>query len=225
MLFAMGRNGYAAAFAMISLFLFCAVSACRASSSSDSRATDKAHHVFYLHGKIIEDEGADAVSPKFGPYEYRKIVKAFESRGFFVHSEVRPRNTDPVQYAKKIAKEIEKLRAGGVPSKNIGVVGASKGGVVAVRISALLKDTTLRFVILSGLFKPLLDDSGLKLYGDILSIHDRADTLPIVPEEFFKRSRGLGRHKSIVTKLDLGHGLLYRPLPEWLDPATSWLKE
>ncbi len=41
-----------------------------------------ARDLFYLHGRIVELRGAEAVSPDFGRYEYRKILEALASRGF-----------------------------------------------------------------------------------------------------------------------------------------------
>ena len=32
-------------------------------------------YMFYLHGKIIEDQGLNAVSPEYGPYEYEAILE------------------------------------------------------------------------------------------------------------------------------------------------------
>lgn len=54
--------------------------------------------LFYLHGRIVEEQGAEAVSEQFGPYAYREILQAFSDRGFSVRSEVRE-NTDVHEYA------------------------------------------------------------------------------------------------------------------------------
>lgn len=181
-------------------------------------------YLFYLHGRIVEDMGERPKSARYGYYEYRKILKALADKGFAVKSEIRPKNTDAKLYAEKIAGEIRELQKQGVPSSRITVVGASKGGAIAVHVSGLLRDSKLNFVILAGLFRPLLDDPSLQLYGNVLSIHDDADTFPIVPVAFFERSRNLGRHRAIVTHTGLGHGLLYRPCEEWVEPLVSWAR-
>ena len=31
-------------------------------------------YMFYLHGKILEDQGIPAVSPEFGEYQYKEIL-------------------------------------------------------------------------------------------------------------------------------------------------------
>ncbi len=195
---------------------------CGGETSEKSPAKER--YLFYLHGKIVEDKGIRPKSAQHGYYEYEKIISTLEEKGFTVKSEARPRNTDSKWYAGKVADEIRELIAEGVPPSRITVVGASKGGVIAVHVSNLLKEKSVNFVILAGLFEPLLTDPELRLYGNVLSIHDKADTLPIAPEAFFKRSEGLGRHKSIVTNLGLGHGLLYRPLPSWIEPLCAWVR-
>ena len=61
-----------------------------------------------MHGRIIEDLGADnAISEKFGKYEYKEILRKFESEGFEVISEQRPKDTDVKEYSTKIAVEIK----------------------------------------------------------------------------------------------------------------------
>ena len=36
-------------------------------------------YLFYLHGKIIEDQGIPAISPDYGEYEYEAILDKFLS--------------------------------------------------------------------------------------------------------------------------------------------------
>jgi hypothetical protein len=67
-------------------------------------------------------------------------------------------------------------------------------------------------------------DENLKLYGNVLSIHDRADKLAMTPLLYFERSKGLGQFKKITLRLDVGHGLIYKPYREWLDPFLEWAK-
>jgi hypothetical protein len=181
-------------------------------------------YLFYLHGQIVEGAGPRPRSAEFGYYEYDKIVQTLKDQGFIVKSEIRDKNTDVKTYAAKIADEIRDLVKAGVKPGSITVVGASKGGAIAAHVSSMLAMKDLNFVILAGLFKSLLDDPTLKLYGNILSIHDKADKLPITPKPFFERSRGLGAHEQIITTLNLGHGLLYQPYPEWVVPTVKWAK-
>src|SRR6185436_16418446 len=56
-------------------------------------------YLIYLHGKIVEDQGAAAESPYFGGYKYEAILSAFRNEKFVVMSEVRKPNTDVKEYA------------------------------------------------------------------------------------------------------------------------------
>lgn len=65
-------------------------------------------------------------------------------------------------------------------------------------------------------------DEELKLHGNVLSIHDRSDTASITPSLYFQRSTGLGKFAEIVVDLGVGHGLIYQPRREWLEPLLTW---
>ncbi|MEN8223107.1 MAG: hypothetical protein ABFR36_07585 [Acidobacteriota bacterium] len=179
-------------------------------------------YLFYLHGLIIENGGKRAHHLVHGYYEYEEILKVLKNRGFVVISEARKRGTKVFEYADKIAGQIRSLLKKKVRADHIIVVGASKGGIIAANISNILKNRDMNYVILAGLFKQILKDKGLQLFGNVLSVHDSSDRAPIVPGEFFKRSKGLGKHKQIVTNLQLGHGLLFKPYPQWVNPLVEW---
>ncbi len=182
-------------------------------------------YLFYLHGLIVEEAGIRPKSEEHGYYEYERILLELAGEGFIVISEARKKGTDIKSYAEHIASQIKSLLNSKVPPGNITVVGASKGGVISAYISTILRDKRIRFVILAGLFEKFLPDENLKLYGHVLSIHDRADKQSITPELYFQRSEGLGNFKSIVLCLDIGHGLIYKPYRQWIDPMLNWINE
>jgi hypothetical protein len=177
-------------------------------------------YLFYLHGKIIEDQGVHAVSPDFGEYEYEAILKKLSDYDFIVISEQRPKNTDGAEYAKKVVKQVTVLLKDGVPAANITVVGASKGAGIAIDVSHLLENEEINFVIM-GICNPdevdFLKQNQTNLYGNILSIYDSVDELAGSCQEIFALSegRGLARHDEIVLHVGTGHGILYKPLDEW----------
>jgi hypothetical protein len=186
-------------------------------------------YLFYLHGKIIEDQGLPAVSPDFGEYEYAAILNRFREAGFTVISEVRPKNADANTYAKKVAGQITQLLGAGVPAEQISVVGASKGSYMAIAVSYLLKNERLNFVLLGSCSPdeiPLLEQKQMPLYGNVLSIYDSADNLSGSCADFFTYStgKGLARHDEIVLHVGTGHGILYKPLDEWVLPTIEWAK-
>jgi hypothetical protein len=150
-------------------------------------------YLFYLHGKIIEDQGIPAISPDFGEYEYDAILKKLGGYGFVVISEPRPKNTDSAEYAKKITEQAAALLKAGVPAKNITVVGASKGAAIAAYVSHFLENKEVNFVILAichpdnvAAFKQEQNF----LYGNVLSIYDSADELAGSCKDLFSFSVG-----------------------------------
>jgi hypothetical protein len=182
------------------------------------------HYLFYLHGLIVEEAGIRPKSEEHGYYEYELILEALVQEEFIVISEVREKGTEIKPYAENIAAQIKKLLANRVPPGNITVVGASRGGIISAYVSTMLRVKEINYVFLAGLFEKYLEDENLKLYGNVLSIHDRSDKLSITPALYFQRSKGFGIFKEIVLNLDIGHGLIYKPYREWIDPILEWLK-
>jgi hypothetical protein len=181
-------------------------------------------YLFYLHGLIVEVAGIRPKSEEHGYYEYQMILEELAKEGFMVISEAREKDTQVIPYAKKIVSQVKTLLASGVSPKNIVIVGASKGGVISAYVSSMLREKEIQYVFLAGLFEKCLTDKNLKLHGNILSIHDRSDKLSITPTLYFQRSEGLGQFKEIVLALDIGHGLIYRPYREWIDPLLTWME-
>ncbi len=106
-------------------------------------------YVIYLHGGIVGAMGADnAVSEYYGRYEYRKILTALASNGFYVISEVRPKDTKEEEYALKVNKQIRKLTRAGVPQQSVIVLGASLGAYIAVESAFRLRKPKVKFVLL-----------------------------------------------------------------------------
>ncbi|MCP5108879.1 MAG: alpha/beta hydrolase [bacterium] len=184
----------------------------------------KAHYLFYLHGRIVEISGIRPTSAKYGVYEYEKILEALKDKGFIVISEARKGKVNSTAYAKKVAFQIDTLRKAGVPSGNITVVGASKGALIAMQVSTILADKDVNYVIMAGCSDGVYYRYDIDLYGNILSIYDHKDELVGSCQRFVDKSSGVQKYKEIVTKVGTGHGILYKPLKEWLDPVTKWAK-
>lgn len=183
------------------------------------------NYLFYLHGLIVEEAGIRPKSEEHGYYEYHLILEELAKEGFVVISEARPKGTQVAFYADKIVSQVKKLMASGVLPENITIVGASKGGVISAYTSSILREKGIKYVFLAGLFEKCLQDENLKLYGNVLSIHDSSDKLSITPSLYFQRSEGLGQFKEIILNLNIGHGLIYKPLREWIDPLLQWREE
>jgi hypothetical protein len=178
-------------------------------------------HVFYLHGRIVELQGAKAIETTngYGPYLYQAILDSLSARGLQVHSELRPANTEVADYAQKICLEIRRLLLAGVPARDITVIGASKGAAIAMACSALLKNPEIRYVWLAG----CCGSEHIKYTGKILSIFEKSDSCGAcqLPDE--KESAAITEFKEIAINTGLHHGFFYTPRSEWLLPALEWI--
>ena len=188
-------------------------------------------YMFYLHGKILEDQGIPAVSPEFGEYRYEEILKTLQSYGFEVISEQRPKNANTWEHAQRTARQVSDLLTAGVPPVSITVVGASKGAAIAGIVSDLVDNPEVNYVLLGTCHPTLVGEwkqEGLILSGNVLSIYDfEDDEFSGSCEELFSLSKGKGlnHHNEIVLQVGTGHGILYQPLPEWVLPTVRWANQ
>ena len=187
-------------------------------------------YMFYLHGKIIEDQGIPALSPDFGEYEYRAILEELSENGFVVISEPRQKNTDVEEYAEKIIGQITTLLNRGVPAESITVLGASKGAAIAIYISHLLENDEMNFVIMAICHPDEVEyfkQNQVSLHGNILSIYDSSDEFAGSCQELFlySESRGVLKYEEIILDVGLGHGILYQPMEVWVTPVIQWIRK
>jgi hypothetical protein len=178
-------------------------------------------HVFYLHGRITELQGANAIETTngYGPYLYQAILDSLSGRGLRVHSELRPATTEVADYAQKICLEIRQLLLAGVPARDITLIGASKGAAIAMACSALLKNPEIRYVWLAG----CCGSTDLNYSGKILSIYEKSDSCGAchLPNE--KDSAAISEFRELALNTGLHHGFFYTPRNEWLTPALKWI--
>jgi len=178
--------------------------------------------LFYVHGRILELQGREATSPDFGRYEYDAILKAFAGRGFEVISEVRTAEGSAA-FPVRLAEQVRRLRKAGVPAERITVVGASKGGFLTLAAAAELQHPGLSFVVLAGCGSESVALAP-RLRGRVLSIYDERDRFRPSCRATFDAAPLLTSARELVLKLGHDHGLLYRPYPEWLEPAARWAR-
>jgi hypothetical protein len=182
-------------------------------------------HVFYLHGRIIEDQGRRPTHPEFGTYEYDEILRQLGGEGRVVVSEARPKGTDPDAYAAKVAKQIEDLLAKSVPGRRITVIGASKGAVITMLVSTKVRSPEVGYVIMANCNDWVRENHHVDLHGEVLSIYDASDSIGGTCEPIFRQSKQLGKHREIRLDTGLGHGFLYLPMKEWIEPALAWSRQ
>jgi hypothetical protein len=181
------------------------------------------HYLFYLHGRIVEDQGANAVDKNngFGAYEYDNIVAAFKKEGFTVISEVRAKNTDVAQYASKIKFQVDSLLKKGVKAGNITVLGSSKGSAIAMKASSIIKNANINYVFMSACAEA--ENTDIDFCGNILSIYEKSDTWAQSCAANKKHSKAqIPHYKELALNTGKRHGYLYKPLAEWVKPATAW---
>ena len=181
-------------------------------------------YVYYLHGKIVEDLGPRGVSPRYGAYDYPGIVDALRQAGVEVVSETRPKDTDPSSYADKLVADIRQKIAAGVPPSHITVIGASKGSVIASLVSTRLRAPDVRYVLLANCNQWLAREMQPRLTGEILSIYEASDEIGGTCKPIVDQSPAVTKFEEIRLQTGLGHGMLYRPLRQWIDPAIAWSK-
>jgi dienelactone hydrolase len=182
-----------------------------------------ARYLIYLHGRIVEDQGRQAVSPEFGRYEYDGIVNAFAARGFKVIAEVRSPEAGEA-FADKVAAQVRALVGAGVPADHVTVVGFSRGGGLTVAAAAKAAQADVRYALLAGCSadSSWVDRWASTVRGRMLSLYDRSDRFKPSCAPLFAKAKGLAETREIELATGLDHGLFYAPRPEWLDPLTAW---
>ena len=187
-------------------------------------------YLFYLHGRIIEDQGIYATSAEYGDYEYQAILETLSQYNFNVISEPRPQNTDALTYARKVAEQVNHLLNAGVPANNITIVGASKGAGIAIYVSHLLQNYEISFVLLAICHPDTVQEfikANIFLTRNVLSIYSAVDDLAGSCQEWFSFSegKGLARSDEIILNIGIGHGVLYKPMDEWILPTVQWAND
>jgi glyoxylase-like metal-dependent hydrolase (beta-lactamase superfamily II) len=182
----------------------------------------RARWLIYLHGAIVERQGREAVSPDFGRYEYDAILAELAGRGFEVIAELRPPESGAA-FEERLVGQVRRLREAGVPAERILVLGASKGGGLALEAAARLGHPGLSYVTLAGCWQtqqPLAP----ALRGRLLAIRDEPDRFQPDCGPLLAAANGLSAGRELVLHLGVDHGLIYRPLTAWLDAVESWAR-
>lgn len=188
-----------------------------------SSAQNELKYVFYLHGRILEIEGKEAYSEEFGKYEFDSIVSALSASDHRVIAELRTDNVEYAAYAMKVSKEIDSLIQLGVRPTNITIVGASKGAIIASHVSNL-NPNPINYVFLAGNNEYQEQHNDWKFHGQVLCIYDGSDTIAGGNYDYWKNKENYTTtFEQIELTTNLGHGFLYKPLHEWIEPTLKWI--
>lgn len=187
-----------------------------------SRSAGK--YVFFLHNRYAQLSQLAQPHPEYGFVEYNEIVASFRNQGFTVISELRPKDTDGIVYAKKVVGQVDSLVTIGVNPSDITLVGTSMGGYIAKYVSSTLKNKNLNYVLIGCCQdEDIIDDPDVELCGNILSIYEQSDSLGrscLKTKEYSKAP--IPHYYEIELKTGLRHGFLYKAMGEWIDPASKW---
>lgn len=181
-------------------------------------------YIFYLHGRIIEVQGANAVDSVngYGAYKYKAILDSLAAPKNIVISEVRPKDTEVRTYAQIIGKQILDLIKAGTKPSHITVIGASKGSLIAMLVSGIVKNSDVNYVLMAACCESNLNSyPEIDLYGNILSIYEKSDFYGNCLE-FKNKSKGIKHYKEIELHTGLRHGFFYQPISAWLNPSLTW---
>jgi len=202
----------------LSIFALAACATPRATSSP----TQPARHIIYLHGRIVQEKGPQAISDEFGPYQLSEIVRSLGSGGAVVHAPLRPKSQRIEDAATATVSQIQDLLKDRVPAHDITVVGASQGGIIAMLTSAKLADPELKFVLLGACNPYVRDRFAPDLNGKVLSVYEQGDPYGGSCRDIVGASSGVVQFKELRLTTGLGHGFLYAPLAQWVDAALDW---
>ena len=122
------------------------------------------------------------------------------------------------------SKQIDSLIKNGVDPADITVIGASKGGVMAMCISSINRHPINYVFLASNNDQIEKEHSNWKLKGRVLAIYDSSDTIAGKKYDVWKqRSPDVEVFKQIELDTKLGHGFLYTPMNEWMAPVREWI--
>lgn len=180
--------------------------------------------IFFLHNRFLEEHELHELHPEFGRTEYSEIIAEFEKSGLRVISEKRNGNVNAREYAVGIVAQIDSLIKTGIEPKNITVAGTSKGGYIAQYVSTLANNPDLNFVFIASFRDGDIDTiPEINYCGNILTIYEKSDSFGVSALERKNTSTcQITHYKEIELNTGMGHGFLFKPLKEWIEPTVKW---
>ena len=181
-------------------------------------------YVFFLHNRFLENHELNESHPEYGRAEYNEIIAEFERDGFKVISEKRIENVNARTYAMGIVTQMDSLIKNGIASNKITVVGTSKGGYIAQYVSTLANNSNLNFVFIASFRDSDIENiPEINYCGNILTIYEKSDAYGVSAIARKETSTCEIKHfKEIELNTGMGHGFLFKPLNEWIEPTLKW---
>tara|TARA_R110001632_G_scaffold124451_2_gene237363 strand:+ start:5987 stop:6631 length:645 start_codon:yes stop_codon:yes gene_type:complete len=180
--------------------------------------------IFFLHNRFLEEHEFSELHPEFGRTEYKEIIAEFKKSGFNVISEKRKGNVNARHYAIGIVNQIDSLIKTGIEPQKITVVGTSKGGYIAQYVSTLTNNPNLNFVFIASYRESDIENiPEINYCGNILSIFEKSDPYGVSAKKRKENSTcKIENFKEIELNTRMGHGFLFKPLKEWIEPTIKW---
>src|SRR5690554_3422328 len=182
--------------------------------------------LFFLHNQFLEEHELNELHPEFGRTEFNEIITEFKKSGLNVISEKRNGNVNARDYAIGIVNQIDSLIKIGIQPQKITIVGTSKGGYIAQYVSTLANNQDLNFVFIASFRNSDIQNiPEINYCGNILTIYEKSDPFGVSSLERKKISNCEIKHfKEIELNTGMGHGFLFKPLKEWIEPTIKWAK-
>jgi len=202
---------------LLVVFVFCSLIFSCAEEKND-------RFIFFLHNRFLEEHNLNELHSEFGRTEYLEIINEFKKRGFNVISEKRNGNVNARAYAIGIVAKIDSLIKTGTNPKKITVVGASKGGYIAQYVSTLANNPNLNYVFIASFRNSDIQNiPEINYCGNILTIYEKSDPFGVSALKRKKTSScKIEYFKEIELNTGMGHGFLFKPLKEWIEPTIKW---
>ncbi|WP_373060285.1 alpha/beta hydrolase [Zunongwangia sp. H14] len=180
--------------------------------------------IFFLHNRFLETHELNELHPEYGRTEYKEIISEFQKSGFNVISEKRNGNVNARQYAIGIVNQIDSLLKKGIAPRKITIVGTSKGGYIAQYVSTLAENPDLNFVFIASFRNNDIESiPNINFCGKILTIYEKSDPFGVSAiERKINSNCEIKEFKEIEINSGLGHGFLFKPLKEWIQPTIKW---
>lgn len=228
-------------------FFFAARFAAALEITPDVPATvdPQARYLIHLVGMAAELQGPDAFSPYYRKtYQTSAISRTFRDAGYNVITEPRTRATDVDAFAKKVADQVGRLLAAGIPPRQIKVVGFSKGAVIAEHAARYINQAEICYALLGGCprqqlreiagehprasYEAIVTASAGRMRGRILSMYDAEDgemgscseLATANPELKFEE-----RKLSTNSPRAMGHAIFFDPNEYWVPVLMDWLNK
>ncbi|WP_344796014.1 alpha/beta hydrolase [Litoribacillus peritrichatus] len=189
---------------------------------SEIRADEK--YIIYSHGLIVEGSNNKPVHTRFGVYEFNLIKNALVAGSDFnLIAEHRPKNTEIVIYARKLASWVKALVSAGVEPANITLVGFSRGGELTAYASSELNRLNINTVLLATCWPGSVQSKPEVTFGgNFLSVYETTDEA-LSCKDIANKSKDLISFKEISISTGKEHGAFFKPLEEWVTPVKQWI--